>query len=223
MHEKNISNRNLPLPLLQYFLHTRMTVELVPHLNFLKPRPTSFEHTTPWFPVAEAASMRPTSRPTTYPAEKLIALNRTTTPALTTQVINVGEMFKSSILAFCFFRASRRLREVDAFRLPFSLLEAPLDPLAERLRALGRGGSGVSPMTTDSGTIRKVLGSTLFAGAAAGRGGSTGACSRLGRPRAAAAHERRVERLARRAASWSAWWDGEMTLYGVCERLLCVG
>jgi hypothetical protein len=34
----------------------------------------------------------------------------------------------------------------------------------------------------------------------------------LGRPRAAAAQDRRVERLARRAASWSAWYEGEIML-----------
>ena len=85
-----------------------------------------------------------------------------------------------------------------------------------RRRTEGRGGSdggGASPVMADSGTRRREVGSmrleTLL-----------GSCwvvrlSRLGRPRAAAAQERRVERLARKAASWSAVWDGAIMLYGV--------
>ena len=102
---------------------------------------------------------------------------------------------------FCFFLDSRRLRDVDAFRLPLSLLEAALESVGDRLRAPGRGASEASPRTTDSGTMRRLAGSTLFDGAATGRRGSSGGCPCLGRPLAAAAQDRRVERLARRAAS----------------------
>lgn len=70
-------------------------------------------------------------------------------------------------------------------------------------------------MRTDSGTIRNVVGSMRFELAVVVGAG----WSRLGRPRAAAAQERRVERLARRAASWSGWWEGDITLNGVWERV----
>lgn len=62
------------------------------------------------------------------------------------------------------------------------------------------------PMTTDSGTMRRVDGSMrVVAGLVLLRW----PWSRFGRARA---QERRVEREARRAASWSAAWDGEIML-----------
>ena len=69
----------------------------------------------------------------------------------------------------------------------------------------------VPPRRADSGTMRRVLGSTR-AVLVAGRALAVGVWLDFGRPRAAAAQERRVDRLARRAASWSAWWEGEMML-----------
>ena len=73
-----------------------------------------------------------------YPAEKLIALKSTTTPALTTQVINVGLIIISSRDARRFFLDSRLSFEVDAFRLPLSCVDAALEDAAECLRAAFR-------------------------------------------------------------------------------------
>ncbi len=74
------------------------------------------------------------------------------------------------------------------------------------------------PMATDSGTMRNVFSSTLLELAA-----PVAAESRFGSPLAAAAQERSVDRLALNAASWSAWYDGEIMLYGVCCRERWVG
>ena len=72
---------------------TLMTPPLLPpHLSLLNPLPTSFPQPIPSLPATVPASNLPTSLPTTYPAEKLIALNNTTTPALITHVISVGEI-----------------------------------------------------------------------------------------------------------------------------------
>lgn len=86
----------------------------------------------------------------------------------------------------------------------------------EGWRAVGRG-LVASSRRTDSGIMRRVDGSILLEFLVEGCIGT----SRFGRPRAAAAHERSVDKLALNAASWSAWCDGEMTLYGVWERLRC--
>ena len=72
------------------------------------------------------------------------------------------------------------------------------------------GGGGVdSAMSSDSGTRRSSIGCELGTTPVPVTGGPPGAPVRLssclGRPRAAAAQERRVVRDARRAASLSAW------------------
>lgn len=61
------------------------------------PRTASWPHPTEGRGVETPSptipsSARPTSRPIIYPAEKLIAENRTTTPALMTHVMTVGLM-----------------------------------------------------------------------------------------------------------------------------------
>ncbi len=95
---------------------------------------------------------------------------------------------------------------MEAFRLPLSWTEgdALVEDEVERRRAVGR--ALVPPMTTDSGIMRRVEGSMRFAD---GLGLLRWACSRFGRARA---QDRRVEREARRAASWSAAWDGDIML-----------
>ena len=101
------------------------------------------------------------------------------------------------------------------------------EPASDGDGRLGSGGGGRSlevASKADSGTRHKVPWSILFEGARLlavemGEGpgrvdGERDVCevSRLGRPRAAAAHDKRVERLARRAASWSTGmvWLGAM-------------
>ena len=84
--------------------------------------------------------------------------------------------------------------------MPLSVPDS--DVVELRRRTEGRGGSdggAASPVMADSGTRRREVGSTRLEAL-------LGSCwvvglSRLGRPRAAAAQERRVERLARKAAS----------------------
>lgn len=73
-----------------------------------------------------------------------------------------------------------------------------IDPV-EGWRAVGRG-LVASSRRTDSGTMRRVDGSILLEVLVDGCVGA----SRFGRPRAAAAHERSVDKLALNAASWSA-------------------
>ncbi len=93
--------------------------------------------------------------------------------------------------------------DLEAFRLPFPLL--PEREVAEgRCRTEGRGGSAgaageVEPVMADSGTRRRVVGSTRLE--ALGESCWVDEFSRFGSPRAAAAQERRVDKLARRAAS----------------------
>ena len=87
----------------------------------------------------------------------------------------------------------------EDLRLAFAGTEGPLEEVTEGRR--GRGGGATSrdgESSSDSGTMRRVEGSTRFDGPAAWVRVDW---SCLGRPRAAAAHESRVERLARRAAS----------------------
>ena len=92
-----------------------------------------------------------------------------------------------------------------------------------RRRAVGRGGSaggGLEFVMADSGTRRREEGSIRL-DCVLGPDWVV-ELSRLGRPRAAAAQDRRVDRLARSAASWSAVCDGAIMLYGlwfVLERL----
>lgn len=83
----------------------------------------------------------------------------------------------------------------------------------ELVRRGGREGRS-RPRATDSGTVRRVVVSTRAVdGWAVGLEDDEGWLF-FGRPRAAAPRERRVVRLARRAASWSGWWFGERALYG---------
>src|SRR5438034_6677853 len=70
----------------------------------------------------------------------------------------------------------------------------------------------ISPTATDSGTKRNEDGSALVPFLSTLTGGE----SSFGRPRAAAAQDSRVERLARSAASWSARYDGDIILNGLC-------
>ena len=139
-----------------------------------------------------------------YPAEKLIALKSTTTPALTTHVIMVGLTISSKVPDLRGFFITRRSFEVEAFRLPLSWVDVAGRLLFEEDPESRRAVTRVpwvfsSPMTMDSGTIRSVLGSGLFDVPA-----PFVAVSRFGRPLAAAAQESNVERLALNAASWSA-------------------
>jgi len=151
------------------------------------------------------ASCRPTSRPMTYPAPNPTTDTKTTTPAETTQVRNVGEIIASSSIAcILFFFNTRAFSPVGfvalAFRLPFSaaswldidgLLRARVDGLIG-LEVFAAGIVGA--INSDSGTNRSSRGSLLVM--------AVGAWFRLGRPRAAAAPmDRSVVREARRAAS----------------------
>lgn len=85
------------------------------------------------------ASTRPTSRPSMYPAEKLIAENRTTTPALITHVMIVGLTgpVESDILARRLFLgvAVRSLGDIDR-RLALAIG----GPGVATARGLRRGG-----------------------------------------------------------------------------------
>jgi hypothetical protein len=138
-----------------------------------------------------------------------MALTRTTTPALTTQVKSVGltssivagVQFDDDLRAFLETRRSLLLLlcavavAVLAFRFDLSALVGGLgDDSCE--------GAAESPNTADSGTMPIVVASTRLDGP--GRF-LVSAVSFLERPRAAAAHDSSVERLARKAASWSAW------------------
>lgn len=75
-----------------------------------------------------------------------------------------------------------------------------VDALVVVVRGAG-GEGGDEEGRADSGTMRRVDGSTRFEGDGAG---AVLEDWDLGRPRAAAAQERSVERDARSAASWSA-------------------
>ena len=148
-------------------------------------------------------------------------------PALIAQVKRVGEI--SSILvgptddalrAFLLTRRSLLLERMPdpgavaaAFRLPLSFVE--LAPVLSRMLAVkilswSRAGldGGFSalgsfvPKTSDSGTIRRVVVSTLLEIAACRCVSAVPAG--FGRPRAAGANESSVDKLALRAASWSA-------------------
>ena len=92
-----------------------------------------------------------------------MALKSTTTPALTTQVIRVGEMSSSSAEApRRFFLVSRRSRDGD-LRLPLPGREGALEDVTEERRGKGRGvGSGEVARRADSGTSRKEEGSMRF-------------------------------------------------------------
>ena len=76
----------------------------------------------------------------------------------------------------------------------------------------GVGGCGASAMSSDSGTRRSSIGCELGRTPTPAPGGPPALrrSSGLGRPRAAAAQVRRVVREARRAASLSAWYEGDM-------------
>jgi hypothetical protein len=164
-------------------------------------------------------STRPTSRPIIYPAEKLIAENRTTTPALMTHVMIVGlTVVAGSVMLTrrLFFEAvPRSLGELERrFALAAAgsddtagaltcLCGAPIDGPDSGYRGEGEVSSSLlsSPIATEAPTSRNEAGWSPPEGAA---GVGDGRLSFFGRPLAAAAHERSVDRLARRAASWSA-------------------
>jgi hypothetical protein len=137
-----------------------------------------------------------------------MAPNNTTTPALTTHVIKVGVTIMSSPLARRFFLVSRLSLDVAAFRFPLSPGDVILDDVAEFIRAGLRWASACSSIIVDSGTTRSDKGSSGSAGLVVRCNG----WSLFGNPLAAAAQDRRVERLARSAASWSGWCDGEIML-----------
>jgi len=143
-----------------------------------------------------------------------MAENKTTTPALITHVITDGltvatESEKGPCLDF--FDADgwydRSLEELAGrLGLPGDEEDLPLGWREERSETeTPVGGRGVPgdlsislhsfPIATDSGTKRKLVGSATDGAVMVGEP------SFLGSPRAAAAQERRVERLARRAAS----------------------
>lgn len=78
--------------------------------------------------------------------------------------------------------------------------------LMRRGRRVGRS----RPRASDSLRVRIVVGSTRAEdGCTVGREVD---CFDLDKPRAAAPRDKRVVRLARRAASWSGWWYGDMAL-----------
>jgi len=131
-----------------------------------------------------------------------MALTRTTTPALTTQVSSVGLI--SSIIgvvlrAFLTVRRSLLLLRAPAIgglalRLDFS------EGLLLVLHGDDAASSDMLPKATDSGTMRREDGSTRVDEGVFARGWPG-----FGRPRTAAAAESNVDRLARRASSWSGW------------------
>lgn len=140
-----------------------------------------------------------------------MAENRTTTPALMTHVMTVGLTcaVESDILARrLFFATLRSFGEADRrFVLDTGGLDGAAACLrrgapAEGLASIHRGEDGPSsalsssPIATDSPTSLKDAGGAALEGPVCRRGESD-----LGSPRAAAAHDKRVERLARRAAS----------------------
>ena len=150
-------------------------------------------------------------------------------PALTAQVKRVGEISSmfvgptdDALRAFLLTRRSLLLERTPdpgvvvvaaAFRLPLSFVElAPVlsRMLAVKISSWSRAGldGGFSalgsfvPKTSDSGTIRRVVVSTLLDIAACRCVSAVPAG--FGRPRAAGAKESSVDKLALRAASWSA-------------------
>jgi hypothetical protein len=150
-------------------------------------------------------SCLPTSLPIAYPALKPTTETRTTTLALTTQVSSVGLTTASSTTVIFFF-----LVTLDgtigfvlvAFRLPLSVFMS--FPETEGLLwdlLLGLEAAGGVPVSSDSGTRRIPVNSgraTVFAP-------NVLFWLRLGSPLAAAAHDKSVVKLARNAASRSAW------------------
>jgi hypothetical protein len=153
-----------------------------------------------------SVSCLPTSFPIAYPAPKPTTETKTTTPALTTQVSSVGLIIASSAAAIFFFFVTLGWGLgllATAFLLPFSPAASwsDIDGLL-RGRVLGLRGREVTggvPMSSDSGTRRSPVNSGRVEVLALG----IVFWFRFGRPRAAAAHERSVVKLARSAASWS--------------------
>lgn len=141
-----------------------------------------------------------------------MAENKTTTPALITQVMTVGLAVEASaMLARRPFFAEEWLRSLDGLDRRFAR-GADWTSRGEYAAGCGVGpcrgvrvGTVASaptassltspPIATDSGTKRKEDGWPREGLACEGGG------SDLGRPRAAAAQESKVDRLARRAAS----------------------
>ena len=197
--------------------YARMLVAVLAHLNLFNPAaPLSSAISRPHSPASLKparlpASALPISLPYTYPAEKLMALNRTTTLALTTHIINVG-LTSSKLVGVVeatlrIFLAALRslllLRGLDAVDVEVAVaLRLPLSTTAGEPRLL----DGTTPVETasdapiamDSGTMRNVLVSMRFE---FGDRCCVSCLVDFGTRRAAAAHESRVERLARSAAS----------------------
>lgn len=144
------------------------------------------------------ASCRPTSFPHAYPAENEMAEKTSTTPADMNQVSMVGLTMTSSTgkafvaMGFNFFACRSLLDSRDL------LFDASLGDLGAAVcRSLA--------LSSDSGTRRRAVGWLTCCVCGVGSRSF----------RTALAHERRVVRDARRAASWSGdmldaerWWDG---------------
>lgn len=165
------------------FIHAKLAVPAaaVPQRKRLSPPrtascPQAADDRAPGTPPSPIMpiSVRPTSRPSMYPAEKLIAENRTTTPALMTHVMVVGLTgpLESARLARRLFldAAARSLGELDR-RLAL-VTGGPPDGATGARGCLRRGGppEGLvsvyrgdagpssplsSPMAMDSPTRRK--------------------------------------------------------------------
>ncbi len=149
-------------------------------------------------------SCRPASLPMAYPALKPTTETSTTTPALTTQVNSVGLIIASSTAAIRFFFVALDCTVGllgTAFRFPFSPPASWSDNdglLRGRVLGLrGREMTGEAPVSSDSGTNRRPVTSGRTDVVVSG----IVLWFRFGRPRAAAAHDNKVVKLARSAAS----------------------
>lgn len=164
--------------------------------------PHAAELPPPSAPIPVLISIFPTSRPSMYPAEKLMAEKTTTTPALRTHVMTVG-LFVAAVsynVPRRFFLEADGCPELDRRFLGAGVVGTGLGsgclrgPAVMFVSAGSSSSLSPSPIATDSGTSRNEDGCC--------REGPAGCCgSDFGRPRAAAAQDNNVERLARRAAS----------------------
>lgn len=171
------------------------------HLSLRSPVPLPRRASCPQVPPGKpiSPSIRPTSRPQAYPALKLMAEKTRTTPAEIIHDANVGLM-RSSLVATAPALAART----------FFACRSLLDSRDLRFVCLGdaerRGRAGVS--NSDSATRRRAVGWAV-------RGGAVIRCSGpLGRT--AAAHDSKVVRDARSAASWSGWYEDESGRFLEC-------
>lgn len=146
------------------------------------------------------------------------------TPAPTTQVRSVGESTVAAAVASDGAVVARRFLRFSRSRV--GDFAARLPEWREEAGESGRGREGavgewpaesvLGGSRADSGMSRNEPGSARCGGARVGVL-LTSCVSRFGRPRAAAAQESRVDRLARSAASWSRGtvWLGCSNVYGV--------